>query len=406
MVLCVNCSSPGGFVLRSATGLALGVVLALHPSLAASNAPAPAPAPMPAAADTTRAKSTVPAPLIAVVSVNDQRVTIWSGNNSIARSAVSTGASGHRTPTGVFSVIGKERYHESNLYSDAPMPFMQRITWSGVALHAGHLPGYAASHGCIRMPEDFAQRLFGMTRTGMRVIVTDRDVSPIGIAHPSLPVPTFVHETQVASIASSMRTAAFAAPSTAGSVAEPTASSLPGRMQLGGPSQAMGRLLNPMERGKLEQGYTKILALEAEADAHALLDVAAVRSSEARAAADHHQSVTAAVSALAAGYAKAIEAAADNAATDDQRARAEASRMTLRVALQSAHQRQSEARETAAASDAAAFHAAGEAKAAVEERDALQDAARIAERATEPVSIFVSRRDHKVYVRQGFEPVF
>ena len=90
---------------------------------------------------------------------------------------------GHRTPTGVFSVIGKERWHRSNIYSGAPMPFMQRITWSGVAMHAGVVPGYPASHGCIRLPAGFAPQLFGMTKMGARVVVTPRDVEPVEFSH-------------------------------------------------------------------------------------------------------------------------------------------------------------------------------------------------------------------------------
>jgi len=93
---------------------------------------------------------------------------------------------GHPTPMGVFSVIQKQRWHHSNLYSNAPMPYMQRITWSGVALHAGVVPGHPASHGCIRLPERFAVRLWGMTKVGARVIITRGNASPYEITHPHL----------------------------------------------------------------------------------------------------------------------------------------------------------------------------------------------------------------------------
>ncbi|HET9246878.1 MAG TPA: L,D-transpeptidase family protein, partial [Xanthobacteraceae bacterium] len=93
------------------------------------------------------------------------------------------------TPTGVFSIIEKDRYHHSNLYSNAPMPYMQRITWSGVALHEGVLPGYPASHGCIRMSHDFAQKLWPITNLGVRVIVTHHDLAPVEFAHPKLFAP-------------------------------------------------------------------------------------------------------------------------------------------------------------------------------------------------------------------------
>jgi lipoprotein-anchoring transpeptidase ErfK/SrfK len=125
-------------------------------------------------------------PLMIVVSVNRQRLTVYDGDRPIASSPVSTGKKGHETPLGVFSVIQKEILHHSNLYDDAPMPYMQRITWSGVALHSGPLPGHAASHGCIRLPRDFAVRLWGMTRIGARVIVARNDLAPAEFNDPRL----------------------------------------------------------------------------------------------------------------------------------------------------------------------------------------------------------------------------
>src|SRR5215475_10275644 len=99
-------------------------------------------------------------PLIIAVSINKQQLKIYDANGFFAQSPVSSGMAGHATPTGVFSVIQKQRLHHSNIYSNAPMPYMQRITWSGVALHAGVLPGYPASHGCIRMPTSFAIKMW------------------------------------------------------------------------------------------------------------------------------------------------------------------------------------------------------------------------------------------------------
>src|SRR5262249_39624210 len=110
-------------------------------------------------------------PLFAVLSLSDQHISVYNGNGLVARSQVSTGIPGHRTPIGIFTIIGRERYHASNIYSGAPMPFMQRITWSGIALHLGVVPGYPASHGCIRLPTAFAQRLWGLTRVGERVVI-------------------------------------------------------------------------------------------------------------------------------------------------------------------------------------------------------------------------------------------
>jgi len=123
---------------------------------------------------------------IITISLSQQRLTVYDKGEVIAHAPVSTGMAGHPTPTGIFSVIGKEVFHRSNIYSGAPMPFMQRITWSGVALHAGVLPGYPASHGCIRMPPDFAVRLYGITRKGARVLVTRGEVAPVRFTDPHL----------------------------------------------------------------------------------------------------------------------------------------------------------------------------------------------------------------------------
>src|SRR5215213_6764395 len=125
-------------------------------------------------------------PIMAVVSLRNQRITVYDANGWILRAPVSSGQKGRETPAGIFSVIQKEAEHYSNLYDDAYMPHMQRITWSGIALHGGVLPGYPASHGCVRMPFDFAARLFDVTRLGMRVIVAPSDVAPIEVAHPAL----------------------------------------------------------------------------------------------------------------------------------------------------------------------------------------------------------------------------
>ena len=122
------------------------------------------------------------APLIAI-SLADQRLTLYDNGVPIAHAPVSTGVHDHPTPTGIFSVIQKEPFHRSNIYSGAPMPYMQRITWSGIALHAGVLPGHPASHGCIRLPSDFATKLYSMTRLGARVIITRNEVVPVAFEH-------------------------------------------------------------------------------------------------------------------------------------------------------------------------------------------------------------------------------
>lgn len=125
-------------------------------------------------------------PIVITISLESQHLKIYDSNGLFAESPVSTGMAGHSTPMGVFSIIQKNKYHRSNIYSNAPMPYMQRITWSGVALHAGVLPGYPASHGCIRMPMNFAMRMWGWTRMGARVIIAPGDLSPADISNPHL----------------------------------------------------------------------------------------------------------------------------------------------------------------------------------------------------------------------------
>jgi lipoprotein-anchoring transpeptidase ErfK/SrfK len=126
-------------------------------------------------------------PLVIAISIDKQSLKIYDANGFFAETPISTGMKGHPTPTGVFSIIQKHKLHHSNIYSGAPMPYMQRITWSGVAMHAGVLPGYPASHGCIRMPMAFAMKMWNWTKMGARVVVTPGEVSPpAGFSHPLL----------------------------------------------------------------------------------------------------------------------------------------------------------------------------------------------------------------------------
>ena len=128
-------------------------------------------------------------PLQIAVNITTQKVTLYSNGVRVAQGPVSTGMPGHPTPMGVFSIIEKDRYHHSNLYSGAPMPFMQRITWSGVALHEGVLPGHPASHGCIRTSHDFARKLWPITQLGVRFVVSRHEIEPVAFEHPKLFVP-------------------------------------------------------------------------------------------------------------------------------------------------------------------------------------------------------------------------
>lgn len=125
-------------------------------------------------------------PVAIVVSIPDQRVHVYRNGIRIAVSTCSTGKPGHSTPTGVFTILQKDKHHRSSTYNNAPMPNMNRLTWSGIALHAGQLPGYPASHGCVRLPMKFSELLFGITRLGMVVIIADDHHSPREVAHPGL----------------------------------------------------------------------------------------------------------------------------------------------------------------------------------------------------------------------------
>ncbi|MFD1695205.1 L,D-transpeptidase family protein [Roseibium aestuarii] len=142
------------------------------------------------------------APMQILVSLDEQKIDVYRGATLLKSSPISSGQRGHTTPTGVFSILEKRRKHFSNIYDNAPMPYMQRLTWSGIALHQGRLPGYPASHGCIRLPESFARDLFGITDRGVHVVVTRERVAPTVISSEVLPQPRGLGQ-EVASLTSS-----------------------------------------------------------------------------------------------------------------------------------------------------------------------------------------------------------
>src|SRR5436190_2932860 len=125
-------------------------------------------------------------PLLIVASITEQVAYVYRNGIRIARSSVSTGRSGHRTPTGVFTILEKEVHHTSSIYKGAEMPYMERVTWSGIALHADNLPGYPDSHGCVRLPLEFSKLLFGVTMKGATVIIADEHSAPAETVHPGL----------------------------------------------------------------------------------------------------------------------------------------------------------------------------------------------------------------------------
>lgn len=128
-------------------------------------------------------------PMLMIVNLSVQRALLFRNGVPIGATTVSTGKAGHDTPTGVFTILQKHVEHYSSKYDNAPMPYMQRLTWQGVALHAGKLPGYPASHGCIRLPAGFAKLLYGATRLGMTVVITDEKVTPRIAPAPAIVTP-------------------------------------------------------------------------------------------------------------------------------------------------------------------------------------------------------------------------
>ncbi len=340
-----------------------------------------------AAGPSVKPKGEPPQAHLIVVSIPRQRITVHGAGGFRTESAVSTGMRGFPTPTGVFSVIQKNKYHRSNIYSGAPMPFMQRITWSGVAMHAGVLPGYPASHGCIRLTHAFASELWTMTRLGARVVVAPEDVQAVEVAHPALPRPLL---------------APAPAPVATGDAPAPTLVSAGGGSETERP--AAGGLLGPLERARLERA--RIVA-EAPALAKAAKEAGLASAAKAVAANKAIAALHAAEQALADARAKheaavkAAEAAKDGEAAE--RAKAAQTAAAAKLAEASKAAEEAAAAETTATREA--FAAAQAAWDAEKRSDAAAAVVRAGERSLEPVSVFVSRKTGRVYVRQAWKPI-
>jgi L,D-transpeptidase catalytic domain len=286
-------------------------------------------------------------PIMAIVSLRDQQITVYDDKGWILRAPVSTGQKGRETPAGIFSILQKKAEHYSNLYDDAFMPHMQRITWSGIALHGGPLPGYPASHGCIRMPYDFAERLFGATKIGMRLIVAPGNAAPVPIDHPAL----FRPKTDQAAAAAAAAKASEAA-------------------------------------GKADQA--RLVAITATRES--AVAMASVRKTEN-------------LKLRAETELAAIERAIASAASPEAKEQAEGAKakVTMRIG-------ELEAQLVAGKSELQpkldAVAVAREAAAAAERARVLAtEAARKAARDLEPVSVFISRKTQRLYVRRSFEPI-
>lgn len=324
-----------------------------------------------------------PGPLFAIVSLTKQRIFIYGSEGLVTSAPVSTGQRGHPTPTGLFSILAKERFHRSNLYSGAPMPWMQRITWSGVAMHQGVLPGYPASHGCIRMPGDFARRLFGVTKVNQRVIITRQEVQPVAFDSPRLPLPAMQ-----APLEPETATAALPAASLAVQIkAEvPPAS-----------------LLNPIELANVMRKRT---AAKTEAIAKALKAARAAagnkaeRAGEAVAAQKRADAAMARDAARITSLSKRLERAKSASAIEDIKGDLEEAQKEFVAAA---------GRALAAYERRADLESDEDVKALRQvEAQSSEHAASLKEwnRRTEPVSVFISRKTGRLYVRQSFNKVF
>jgi hypothetical protein len=311
-----------------------------------------------------------------VVALGEQRITVYDAAGKMLQAPVSTGATGYETPAGVFSIVQKKEMHESNLYEDGKMPFMQRITWTGIALHAGVLPGRPASHGCVRMPPQFAEQLFPLTDLGMRVVIVRDDIAPAEISHPLLfrskvpadPGPQgltkqingleAIASQRTAEAAAALKRAIEAKRVAARKAAEAAAATRSVRMAEGSLAKAQG-LLTGAER-----------ASEAAA--------AAAQTAPADKAGNQER----------------------NAAQAKERADKARAKLTEIEALLATLRAQAQAKADEAA------HAVDDAKAAEAAKDAATDAADDAKRKTQPVSMFISRKTQRYYIRQGFQPVY
>ncbi|MGJ4929407.1 L,D-transpeptidase [Bradyrhizobium sp. HKCCYLS2038] len=287
-------------------------------------------------------------PIMAIVSIKAQKVTFYDSEGWIWRAPVSTGVSGRETPAGVFAIIEKDKDHHSTLYDDAWMPNMQRITWNGVALHGGPLPGYAASHGCVRMPYGFAEKLFDRTWIGMRVIIAPEDVAPVDFSHPALFVPN------------------------AQAVA-----TVPAR------ATSLGR---EAEDAAQAAAQTKTAAAAAEREAKSLkATLRKLEQAKARADAELKQAER-----------KLAAAKTDQAKTQLEDLRQKAATQAADAATQL-----DSAKTDATGKLAAAAIAKDAAKAAAAKKTDAARAATDARLATEPVSVYISRSTQMVYVRRN-----
>ncbi|MHA1574100.1 MAG: L,D-transpeptidase family protein, partial [Alphaproteobacteria bacterium] len=315
-------------------------------------------------------------PLLAVVSLGSQHVAIYSDDGLVARSRVSSGKRGLRTPTGVFSIIQRHRHHHSNIYRGASMPYMQRITWSGIAMHAsGSVPGYPASHGCIRLPYSFAKRLWGLTKMGTRVIVSPRDTKPFAISHAFLPKPKLYpapDATQhVEQAAAPETTGAVELVSLDGSanVALKTTGNTPNSEKA---ENATPAKLNPIEYAALMKTQAVGEKLATEKAAKAALKTANTKAETARGAVDEVKEAQAALGEARAKVATHLDDDLNKTSNPDEREAASKAMADADTGLRHAHLDLAHARAREAVATPAAFDAVQAWKDAVAAKNAAK----------------------------------
>jgi hypothetical protein len=339
-------------------------------------------------AEKVKDKAFQPQPVhLIVISIPKQRISVYGGNGFHAQSSVSSGRTGFPTPIGVFSVIQKNRYHRSNIYSGAPMPFMQRITWSGVAMHEGVLPGYPASHGCIRLTHKFASELWSMTRMGVRVVVTPDDAEPVQVTHAKLPAPNMTPAPGSVSSAEQIK------PSLVAMAGEKTSDA--------GTAAGSAKLVNPLERAKAERAKIVAEAPAMTKAAKEAAEVAAAKAVEANRAMSALREADAALN-VARDRLDAAGKAVEQAKTPEAAERAKADRAAAEAKLSEATQLRTQAAATEQAKTQEALAAATAAWDAEKASDVANRTLREGDRATEPISMLISKKTGRIHIRQAW----
>jgi lipoprotein-anchoring transpeptidase ErfK/SrfK len=348
------------------------------------------------------------APLLAIVSLNDQRVTVYDANGrKMLQSPVSTGSTNYETPVGIYSVVQKKEQHQSNQYEDGNMPFMQRITWTGIALHAGVLPGHPASHGCVRLPIAFAERLFGLTDIGLRVIVVRDDMAPGEIAHAALFRPSLTRREAALSPPANVR---VSAPGAELAVAPP-----PGSPKLVEflKAKAAAKSAEAEAATKKATAAKQVAARKAAEAAPAAKAVKAAEANQERAREALQKAEQALTAATSAANAPAPESDTQTAKAEAAKEKAAArlaetqtARERAAAKLAEADQQLESAKAQAQAKAEAAEAADNELKAAEAAREAAVETAEETSRQTSPISVFISRKTQRLYIRKGYHPLY